>query len=220
MVWKLYKWDSIGPNNFIREVNEKHTIKANFYKDVQISIPEAKEPVYYVVGTLKYKDSKSIIGVRFVRPEIDKLRINFPSITGFPLEQWSKYSMFSCLYNSGTSGSVPGGKLTMTITDTNNKTIQEYTYQGPVTGEVMGVKKDFKLNQYLNHFFLTTTLWQSGEIVDQVKTEYDCKKIDSKLCKKGVILNISKPNFFIIVGAIGLLIILGSLFLLKNKNNV
>ncbi|MCX6722363.1 MAG: hypothetical protein NTY04_04255, partial [Candidatus Staskawiczbacteria bacterium] len=180
--WSLYKWDGIDPANLIRTEKAKSTIKSNSSNTVQFNVPENTEPVYYVTGVLTYKDSKSIIDVRFIRPEIDKIKLNFPSITSFPIKNSADSTMFSCLYNSGTSSSVQGGKLVLKITDSIGNTVSQYTYQGAVTGNMMAVKKDFKSKNNLDHFFLSAQLFQSDKLVDQSTTEYDCKKIDPKLC--------------------------------------
>ena len=209
VVWKLYKWDSIDPANFIRTVATSSAVKAKSSSKIEITIPEADEPVYYLVGELTYKDSKSIIGVRFVRPEVDKTRLNFPSILDFPIKKGSASTMFACVHNSGTSQSVPDGKLVLKITDSSGKTVNEYTYQGPITGEMMAVKKDFISKSNLDHFFLTAQLWQSDKLVDQAKIEYDCNKIDQNLCSSS-----SSPFIIIVLGAIALLIVCGIVVLL------
>lgn len=182
IVWKLYKWDGIDPANFIKTVSAKVIVKANSSATTKITITDADYPVYYLVGELTYKDSKSFVDIRFVRPEVDRTRLNFPSIMSFPIKKGDNSIMFSCLHNSGTSDSVPNGKLTLKLTDNSGKTISEYTYQGPVTGEMMAVKKDFTSKNNIDHFFLTAQLWQADKLVDQTKLEYDCKKINPNLC--------------------------------------
>jgi hypothetical protein len=213
IVWKLYKWDSIGTANLIRTVSAISTIKANSSNKIQITVPEADEPVYYLVGELTYKDSKSIIGIRFVRPEVDKTRLNFPSIMSFPIKQGATSTMFSCVYNSGTSQSVPNGKLILKLTDSSGKTVDEYTYQGPVTGEMMGVKKDFISKNSLDHFFLTAQLWQSDKLVDESTSEYDCNKIDPTSCNP-------KSNLIIFI-SLGIIVLLaicgGTIIFFKRK---
>ena len=221
IVWKLYKWDSINPDNFIRTSSQEVTVKANSSAKVGITIPEADAPVYYLVGEMAYKDSKSILGIRFIRPEVDKIRLNFPSITNFPIKQGTTSTMFSCLHNSGTSQSVPNGKLLLKITDTNGKIVNEYTYNGSVTGEMMAVKNDFKSKVSLDHFFLTAQLWQADKLVDQSIIEYDCNKIDAKLCnKKSDWLETVKNNFsllYIVLGIVILLVVVCTIIIFVKK---
>lgn len=211
--WQLYKWDSINPNNLISTISETITIEANSSKNIQIAIPEAEEPVYFLIGELTYKDSKSILNIRFVRPEIDKIRINFPSIANFPIKSGVSNTLFSCLHNSGTSQIVKNGKLILKITDINGKTIKEHIYEGSVTGEMMAVKKDFTSMRDIDHFFLTAQLWQADKLVDESKLEYDCNKIDPSTCIK------SYNYKLLIILVIALLIFLFaiSVFFLKKK---
>lgn len=184
--WKLYRWDAINPENLIRTEKDTIIIKARSSENIQITIPEALEPVYYLVGELKYQDSKSIINVRFIRPEVNRIRINFPSVTSFPIKTNEPSTIFSCLHNSGTAQLVPDGKLTLVLTDQKGKVIEEYTYQGVVTGEMMAVKKDFISQDTFDHFFLTAQLWQQGKLVDQSTLEYNCKNINPELCKQKI----------------------------------
>ncbi|HEY4478545.1 MAG TPA: hypothetical protein VI775_01750, partial [Candidatus Paceibacterota bacterium] len=92
--------------------------------------------------------------------------------------------MFSCVHNSGTSGIVQDNKLIMRINDSSGKTIDEYTYEGPITGEMMAVKKDFKSPKDMNTFSLYTELWQAGKMVDQSNIVYSCSDIDPDNCNK------------------------------------
>ena len=184
ITWNLYRWDSIDPDNFIRSTSSEVTVKAKSSQNVQITVKDNDSPVYYLVAELSYNDSKSILGIRFVRPEVDRIRLNFPSVMQFPLKSRTVSTMFSCLHNSGTNAVVPDGKLTIEVSDASNKIISQHTYTGPVTGDMMAVKKDFIPKTNLDHFFLSAQLWQGDKLVDQSKIEYDCKKIDHKLCNK------------------------------------
>jgi hypothetical protein len=213
IVWKLYSWDSIDPDNFIRTSTSSIKVKSNSSSNIKISIPENASSVYYLIGELSYKDSKSIIGVRFVRPEVDKLRLNFPSITKFPIEKGTELSMFSCVHNSGSSSLVPDGKLILKLLDNAGKVINEYTYEGGITGEMMAVKKDFRSPKLLNQFSLYAELWQGDKIVDQSKIDYDCNKIDPKSCK-------TDYTIFMMIGGVILLIVLIVLFKYKGKNTI
>ncbi|MCX6717443.1 MAG: hypothetical protein NTU76_02095, partial [Candidatus Taylorbacteria bacterium] len=213
IIWKLYSWDSINPDNFIRASTSSIKVKANSSSSVKISIPENTSSVYFLIGELSYKDSKSIIGVRFVRPEVDKLRLNFPSITKFPIEKGTELSMFSCVHNSGSSDIVTNGKLILKLLDNAGKIINEYTYEGGITGEMMAVKKDFRSPKILNQFSLYAELWQGDKIVDQSKIDYDCNKIDPKSCK-------TDYTIFTIIGGMILFVVLIVLFKFRGKSMI
>ncbi len=220
VVWKLYKWDSINPDNFIREIKKSYSIKAKSITPVDMLIADKEFPVYYLVAELTYKDTKSILNIRYVRDGVDKVRLNFPSITAFPIEKGKTSTMFSCLHNSGTSQSIPDNKLIMKIyegpiADNTMKTpLVEYTYEGPVTGEMMAVKKDFVSKKNLDKFSLYTELWSGGKIVDQSTIYYDCNSIDPNLCNK------KSNNVLVTTIAIIALILIALAFGIHRKRTV
>lgn len=214
--WNLYRWDSIDPANFIRTISKEVTIKAKSSKTIETTVNEADAPVYYLIATLNYKDSKSILNIRFIRPENNRIRLNFPSIMQFPIKKDVANTMFSCLHNSGQLDVVPGSKLVMQITDSKGKVVDEYTYTGDVTGAMMAVKDDFVSKKNLDHFFLSAQLWQGQNLVDQSTLEYDCNSIDPNLCFPE-----SKLSFIllsVIASIIIVTIILFVIFFKKRKN--
>jgi hypothetical protein len=180
--WKLYKWDGINPSNLIREFSNSETVKASSSSLINFSIPEKDEPVYYLVGELVYKDSKSVVAIRFVRDGVDKLRLNFPSITSFPLIKGEAGTVFSCLHNSGQSSQVPNSKVVLEIRDESGKVVESYTYEGIVTGDMMAVKKDFISKSTLDVFSVHASLYNAGKLVDESTMKYDCNEIDPSKC--------------------------------------
>lgn len=98
--WALYKWDAIDPANLVRTFETQVSVGAHVSQEVSIRVPENKEPVYLLVGTLVYQDTKSIINVRYIRENIDKVRLNFPALTSYPLKKNELTTLFSCLHNS------------------------------------------------------------------------------------------------------------------------
>ncbi|MFA6295567.1 MAG: hypothetical protein WC666_04075 [Candidatus Paceibacterota bacterium] len=210
ITWKLYRWDSMDPEKLIRTVDKSVLVKAKSSKIVQIEIPENNEPVYYVVGELKYRDTKSILGIRFVRPEVDRIRLNFPSITSFPIYAGAVNTMFSCLHNGGSSPVVKDGRLVLILKDDQGNTIDSYTYEGIVTGEMIAVKKDFQSAKDLDKFTLKTELWQGSRLVDSSVSEYDCNKIDPSKCNKDFISTFfaGPSKYLILTGIVTFLAIL------------
>ena len=180
--WKLYRWDGMNPSNLIREFSTNTAIKANSLGDIKFSIPEKSEPVYYLVGEFTYKDAKSVVGIRFVRDGVDRVRLNFPAVTAYPLIKGEPVTLFSCLHNSGQSSQVPNNKIVLEITDESGKIIESYTYEGVVTGEMMAVKKDFISKVNLNIFSVRASLYNNGNLVDESVMKYDCKLIDPTKC--------------------------------------
>ena len=213
--WKLYRWDGINPSNLIREFSTTTAIKANSLGDIKFSIPEKSEPVYYLVGEFTYKDAKSVVGIRFVRDGVDRVRLNFPAVTAYPLKKGEPVTLFSCLHNSGQSSQVPNNKIVLEVTDESGKVIESYTYNGIVTGDMIAVKKDFVSKVDLDIFSVRASLYNNGNLVDESIMKYDCKLIDPTKCSP------EKDNLWNILalagGVLALIVIIVVVIITKRK---
>ena len=178
--WDVFQWDQQRRENRISTETQTYTIKANSTKKVTHTITDNTYPVYLTVATLKYKDTKSILNIRFVRENKNRLRINFPAVTDFPLKKDKETTLFSCLHN--TANQTPNGELHLTLEDTKGNLIHEYTYKGGVTGAMMGVKDNFTPKKDYDKFTLKADLFQEGSLVDTAYLDYDCMQIDPSAC--------------------------------------
>ncbi|MEK7609985.1 MAG: hypothetical protein AAB470_02605 [Patescibacteria group bacterium] len=229
VIWKLYRWDSINPENLIHTIPASVTVKAGSTATVRLTIPDKEFPVYYLVAELSYKDIKSFLNIRFVRSGVDRVRLNFPSITSFPLLKGVTSTMFTCVHNSGTSAIVPDGKIVLELIDDRGASVALYTYDGGISGEMMAVKKDFVPKKTLDTFTLRATLYQAGNIVDKSSIVYSCKTIDPDSCNKLPTtmatttrsLGENTPLIIVLVGIVFLIIIaVGNKFrIFKKKRN-
>lgn len=180
--WKIYQWDAQLRENVVDEVVRAVRIPAQSTQSVSIDVRDSQYPVYLAVGTLVAHDTKSIIGVRFVREGIDRTRINFPGVSTFPLRAGEEATLFSCLHNAGSAQSVPNARLVLTLSDASGDVIREYTYAGDVTGAMMGVADAFTPTKDYDYFTLDARLYNGNEFIDEANLVYDCQSIDSALC--------------------------------------
>lgn len=180
--WVVYQWDSQLRENAVQEETRQVTVPAGDSVPISITVRDTKYPVYLAVGTLKWQDTQSIIGVRFVREGVDRTRINFPGVTSFPLVAGEQTTLFSCLHNSGASPLVPDGRLVLTLTDSLGDLIHEYTYTGDVTGAMMGVAEAFTPRKTYDYYVLDARLYRGDEFIDEAHLVYDCQAIDPELC--------------------------------------
>jgi len=180
--WKLYAWDSQNSSNLINEFSQSVIVEAKGKTKVIYTVKDTQNPVYYLVAESKYKDTTSILGIRFVREGVDKTRINFPAVTEYPLLKGKEATIFSCLHSMGTAEKVDGGKLVLTLRDEKSNPIYTYEYKGPVSGEMMGVKDSFIPKRNYDRFTLSADLYQNEALVDSAVMQYDCKNIDPTSC--------------------------------------
>ena len=180
--WQVYAWDQGRFENLVAQSSQSVTVPKNGTGKASYTVNDTKYPVYLVVGTLSWQNTQSIINVRFVREGIDRMRINFPAVTAFPLVGGQETTLFSCLHNSGESAVVPNGRLELRLSNGWGRTIHEYVYEGDVTGAMMGVADVFTPETGYNMLTLDAMLYQGGVLVDEAHLTYDCAAIDPASC--------------------------------------
>jgi hypothetical protein len=208
--WQLYSWDAQQPSNLIAESTTTVSVPAGGTASVSYTIHDTSVPVYLLVGTVTWHDTKSIIGVRVIRDGIDKLRINFPSITAFPLQAGKENTIFSCFSNS-SDGTVQNGRLDLRLLDPQGNVIASSSYAGPVGGNMMAIAKTFMPTKSYDAFSIEAKLYQDGHLVDETTVRYDCKAIDPASCSHTT----SYPEIIPITAAI--LVLLGGYVLWRRR---
>lgn len=181
--WQLYSWDAQLPENLIAESDTSVNVGAGGSVAVEYNIVDTKTPVYLLVGTATWRDTKSVIGVRVVRDGVNKLRINFPSAALYPLQGGQENTIFSCFHNTGTD-IVKDARLDLRLIDGKGKEIEAFSYTGVVGGNMLAYAKKFVPEKSYQTFTLEAKLYQSGELVDETTVHYDCKAIDPDSCPR------------------------------------
>lgn len=216
--WSVYQWDAQLRENVVHEFSEDITVPARGVAYSTVSVTNTEYPVYLVRAETKWKDTKSIIGVRFVREGVDRVRINFPGVLSYPLVAGQENTLFSCLHNSGESALVSDSSLELTITDMVGEPIHTYTYNGDVSGAMMGVADTFVPEKSYDRFMLDARLYQDGEFVDEAHLVYDCDKIAPGSCvaqekdSLGAYFSLdhtATKNILLGLGVLGVVLIIG-----------
>lgn len=220
--WTVYQWDAQLRENVVQEFTEEVTVPARGTAYTEVSVTDARYPVYLARAELAWKDTKSIIGVRFVREGTDRIRINFPGVLSYPLVAGQENTLFSCLHNSGESALVSGGSLELTVSDMAGEPIHTYTYTGDVSGAMMGVADTFVPQKSYDRFMLDARLYQNGQFVDEAHLVYDCEKINPGSCvaqKEDSPLgayfsfgDTATKNIMLGLGMLGVVLVLGLVF--------
>lgn len=175
------RWDGILASNEAKEETLSVTLKPNETKTISYTPPVLNTSVTFIQTVLTDGDAKSVLGIRFVRDGNEEIRINFPSVTSWPLKAGEENSLFSCLHSTNLPV-VPNNTLTLTLKDHNDTVIHTYTYTGDVTGNMMGVKDTFIPEKDIYSLSLTATLRHNDTIVDEVTMRYFCSELDPVLC--------------------------------------
>lgn len=180
--WKLYNWDSLREENLIEEKKEIVFLRPGETKTLSYTTNKEKGAVSFLVVEAAANGQKSLLDIRFVRDGVSETRINFPSVTNFPLVKGQPNAVFACAHSTNLP-LVQNSELTLTLKDAAGNIIHDYTYQGGITGDMIGLKDTFTPKQTYDAFTLTTTLKKDGKVVESLDLNYDCKRIDPTLCQ-------------------------------------
>ena len=182
LTWNLYNWDGLREDQLLDSRAETVMFGPGETKTVTYTATRQAGSVSYIVATLKDGEATSIIDPRFVRDNIEEVRLNFPSLYTFPLVAGEENKVFSCLHATNVP-LVEDNILTVTLTDEKTgEVIHTYQYEGAVTGDMVGVVDTFVPERSYGKVRLTTVLKKSGELVDTVSQVYDCAKLSPESC--------------------------------------
>jgi hypothetical protein len=214
VLWKQYHWDGLRESLLLEKKIEKFTIPANSTHNLSYTATKYNGAVTYLVADAEYLGAHSILDMRFAREGVSGARINFPSITAFPLVKGQSNTMFSCLHAVG-GDTLSGGALEITLADPKGAVIAEFRYEGDVTGAMMGVKQDFMPKKSYDNVTLTATLSRNGVVEDVGTVHYDCRAIDPSMCTPQKTLPMSVKFFGALLFLGGIAFVL--LYLKKKK---
>ncbi len=181
LTWKQYSWDGLRESALVDTKVERVLILAGQTKELAFVATKYTGSVTYIVADAEYQGTHSILDMRFARTGVEQARINFPSLTTFPLVAGQPTAMFSCLHVVGPD-TLGGGKLDLVVTDKDGAIIASDTYEGSITGAMMGVKYDFVPQKDYDTAILTATLSRDGVIEDSGTVTYDCQDINPAKC--------------------------------------
>jgi len=197
LTWTLSNWSGEREENVLDQKMETLLLKPKEKKSLAYTATsdKAKGTVSFLKAEAESRGVKSFLNIRFVRDGFDEMRINFPGVMKYPLKEGEKNTVFSCVHATNAP-IVSDGELMLTLKDASGDVVDTYTYQGAVTGSMMGIKHEFTPKETSSDFTLEATLKQNGLVVETYSARYNCKDIDPSLCEKktGGIFSVSSEN--------------------------
>lgn len=219
LVWFLFRWDALRTENLIERKTSNILVPAGGKTQVQYTAVDEDFSVYLAVPVL-YQESGSISGsflnIRFLRNNVDVPRINFPSIFQYPLVAGEEASVFSCVHNAGLANIVENTRMELTLRDARGNIIHEYTYQGAISGAMMGLVDTFTPRRTYTNFSLTASLFANDRLVEEVEIFYDCSVLNpGEECEDERGLGVSTE--FLAGGALAIVLVLLIAFFMFRK---
>lgn len=223
VVWNAYQWDGILASNKKDTKIQRVDVPAKGEVEIAYQTPTLDTAVTFVTVTANEGDATSTLHIRYVRDGIAETRINYPSLFSYPLKAGEEATLFSCVHSTNLP-LVNDNTLTLTLSDDEGNTVHQYTYNGDITGEMMGLKDSFTPKKDLVNLTLNAKLTQAGEVVEDVTIKYKCADIDPELCAlepdEVFVTEDNKttnPTIIIITIVLLLLVLGGTYFLTRKK---
>ena len=177
IAWSLYYWDDQLPSHLLNSTSENVQIAAHASTTATYMVTDTAHSTYYLVGVLTTAGgSKSIVGIRFTRANVNEPRINFVTLDG--------NTAVACVHSAGTA-SAPDSQIKLSVTkDTwyspllqlvGLGNVASVSYSGPIPGEIFAVTAP--LSHLSGSYILRTSLYQNGKQVDTVNENYSCKDL-------------------------------------------
>jgi hypothetical protein len=211
VTWTLYRWDALRADEVLDHKTEKITIPPGGRVNVAYTVTDTDHSVYYLAGSLRTAGgSSSLVGIRFVRGDVNEPRLNFVGATAYPAGEGG--AAFACLHSTGT-GPAENVKLELIAKKSSflgiGGTIAKQTYEGPAAGEIRALLAPF--TGVANSFTVTARLSQNGKLLEEVTTTYDCSDLTPDACPKQ-----SMPLLPIGIGA-AVILLAGAAFVLIRR---
>ncbi|MCA9364925.1 MAG: hypothetical protein KC736_03470, partial [Candidatus Moranbacteria bacterium] len=218
VVTSVYYWDSLFEGDEISSDSQQFVLATDVRQPVSIQIPSVNQNVYAVKMVASVSgEIASIVNVRVVR-DGEQSRINYPAIANFPFISGESVGVFSCLHN--TSFVSTDGSMDLTLTDRGGAEIYSTSYDGPITGGMMGLFSEFVPEKNYEYVALSAVVKdKEGKVADHYSVVYDCASSPSLCPKKSVIADImtdsSNPWRYVVFGAALLVAVIAVLVIVR-----
>lgn len=209
--WNQYTWDSQRDGNRQNTKTELVTLQPNETRELTYQVLPTASSVIFVTVTAQDGESKSLLNIRYVRDGIEETRINFPSLTQFPIVAGQEQTIFACAHSTNAPV-VKDNLLLLTLKDRDDQVITQYRYEGDISGSMGGFGTKFTSDKDYDFVKMEASLFRGGSEMEKVEVVYDCEKIDPNTCgnndKSGGIFSNPKQLAIIAIAGIGILVLL------------
>jgi hypothetical protein len=181
--WNQYTWDAMREENRQNTKTELVSLAPGERKELSYTALITNSSVVYIVATTQDGESKSFVNVRYVKDGIEETRINFPSLTKFPIKRGEEQTLFACAHSTNVPV-VKENKLLLTLKDKNDNIITQYSYDGDIPGAMSGFGQKFTSDKDYDYVKMEASLYRDGNEMEKVEVVYDCQVIDPSLCSQ------------------------------------
>jgi hypothetical protein len=177
--YQLFKWDTLKPENLIKETQEKITLNPGETKNLSHMIPKLSQGTYQMRIDAQSENVKSMLEIRLTTDQVEQGRINFANVNKFPLRKNDNTTLISCFHNGG-QGTFEGTAV-LVLKDKEGNILAQKNYVGQISPDFSAIKADFQTKKDLSYVTLTAVLKdKNGKLMDEVTTTYDFRTPEEK----------------------------------------
>lgn len=181
----VYNWDALKESSLIKTETRDFVVTSGRKQSFDLTLVEAKGPVTYVLFDLKDSEHHSFVGVRFARDGMEQARLNFPTLSAFPLQVGNTYQLTTCLH-SASPIDLSGRTLELSLVDGTGKELTKKEFSGIITSDMMAYGSDFSIEREVKEATLTAIIKHDGIVEDTATMKYDCARLPSCTQELGI----------------------------------
>ncbi len=201
----IYKLDSQSKENKLDTIENILIVDAGKTAYIPVVLKDTGSSMYFVESIVKYKDIKSIMGIRIARDGVLMPKINFATILNYPINS-GKNTLFSCFQNISNTSTSTDGQMKMEVLTEDDELIASYEYDGKLENKSQGIVQEFNSNKIHRDFKIHVYMMSAGKIVDEIYSTYKCEAIDPGNCS--TLAGILSDNWMKITFGILIIIVL------------
>jgi hypothetical protein len=213
ITWSLYYWDALSESHLLDTKTEEMKVHPNASTTVSYTVSDTAHTVYFLKGVIKSaQGTSSIIGVRFVRPDVSEPRFNFVAIDGS--------TAVACIHSTAYT-SAEDSDVTLTVTSDvwyasvlrlfGLGTLAHASYSGAIPGDIYALTAP--IEKTAASYTIHASLSQKGKRVDMVDLSYTCTDLGTP-CPS----TFSKILSFLIPLIVLVSIVLAGTYFTRRKN--
>lgn len=207
ITWSLYYWDALSESHLLDTKTEDLKVHPQASTTVEYLVKDTAHTVYFLKGDIVSSGgTHSLIGVRFVRSDVQEPRFNFVTIDGA--------TAVACIHSTGNAPAKDGA-VTLSVTSNvwyapflrvlHLGTLASASYQGDIPGDIYALTAPIKSSA--SGYVIHATLSQKGKTIDSFTETYSCTDL-GKPCPNIIVTTLYQVFPLILV----LLLIVGFLF--------
>jgi len=185
ITYNLYRWDSLDKNDLKESRTEDISIAAESSTELEYTIAQMNDAVYYLQIIAESGDIKSIVNIRLISLQ-ENIRLNYPAITKFPINKGDNFTLFSCFHNGSNINSK--GRVEVILSDKDGTEVGKFSYVGVITAGMLAEKSEVKAKKDYEFLKLNAKAYDADDrITDEYEVVYDCKDFNN--CQEKYLIN-------------------------------